>query len=338
MSARILITGGAGFVGSNLARAFLKRGASVVVVDNFITGQRVHAQQLTHFPKCTVIEADIASDDFLQVSRHFRFAEVYHLACPTGVPNIERFGEEMLMSCSAGTRNVLDVARTSHAALLFTSSCEAYGQPLTFPQTEDYHGNVATTGPRSAYEEGKRFSEALVSLYVRKYSLNAKIVRIFNAYGQGMSLDDQRVIPRFLKSIIEGRAVVIYGDGSQQRTFIHVDDLIKGLGIVMQKGERGEIYNLGGEDVISIRTLAALVFELMGSAPRITYEPHFIEDHRARKPSVEKIRALGWMPLVSLRDGIASMLSFYDVRRVKPFASVFERQVEPISGELLTTT
>ena len=195
-SNRVLITGGAGFVGSNLAHKLASQGHEVVCVDNLSTGHAENLEPINQPGNIEFLKMDICSEAFSSNMRkrrtHKPFDKIYHLACPTGVPNIVKLGEAMLQACSTGTTNVLRCARDHGAELVFTSSCEVYGNPLTFPQTENYHGSVDPIGPRSAYEEGKRFSEALVKFYVDQYGVKARIVRIFNTYGKGMSLSDRR--------------------------------------------------------------------------------------------------------------------------------------------------
>jgi nucleoside-diphosphate-sugar epimerase len=216
----------------------------------------------------------------------------------------------------------LELAKKNKAKLLYTSSCEIYGQPEISPQHEKYSGNVDPIGSRSAYEEGKRFGEALIKLYVDKYRINAKIVRLFNTFGPGMSETDQRVIPQLLQSALNGKRIKIYGDGSQTRTHLYIDDLIKALRLVMEKGVSGEAYNAGGRTEITIKELAERILKLTDSKTKISLEPHFIDDHNRRKPSIKKLTSLGWEPKVSLEEGISKMIEIWDknnsfkVRRV----------------------
>jgi len=252
---------------------------------------------------------DIVDASVIDAFQGERIDYIYHLACPTGVPNLVVLAEEMLKTCSLGTIHVLELARKHGSRVLLTSSAEAYGDPQEFPQREDYTGNVDPIGPRSAYEEGKRFSEACVATYVRKYGVSAVIVRIFNTYGPGMSLDDTRVIPQFLRNVRDKKPFKIYGDGSQTRTHLFVDDLVNGLRVVMEKGRAGEVYNTGGNTSMSIRALAELVISLTGHEAGINFQPHFIHDHAGRCPSTEKVRELGWEQHVSLEDGLRRMLA-----------------------------
>ncbi len=306
-----LVTGAAGFLGSNLSRKLLADGYRVYGVDNFVTGKRENILALAGNEKFTFLELDVTGNEFLEKFINVPVTHVFHLACPTGVPNIKILGEEMLRTCSTGTVNALEIAKKHGALALFTSSAEVYGDPKESPQREEYTGNVSPVGPRSAYEEGKRFAESLFKMYADKYALEAKIVRVFNTYGPGMSLTDERVIPHFLKCIVEGKPLRIYGDGKQTRTHIFVDDLLAGLVAVMEKGKRGEAYNIGGDKETSIKELAELILKITGSQVGVDYQPHFIEDHMSRLPSTEKVRALGWTKTVSLEEGLGRMIPHY---------------------------
>jgi nucleoside-diphosphate-sugar epimerase len=310
---KVLITGGAGFVGSNLSRTLLDNGAFVDCADNLITGRVAAIQPLRSMREFRFLKVDITSPDFLNMAMGVRYDEIYHLACPTGVPNIKIYGEEMLRTCSIGTDNVLQVARAHNAKVVYASSAEVYGDPEVFPQDEEYCGNVNPVGPRSAYEEGKRFGETLARLYAEKYQVDAKIVRIFNTFGVGMSPNDTRVIPRFLKQIRERCNITVYGDGTQTRAHLYVADLISALLIVMSKGACGEVYNVGGERQLNIMDLIELLRELTPLPVEVEHLPHFIEDHAGRLPMTSKVSALGWRPRVEIRDGLRRMLVHHDM-------------------------
>ena len=223
-----------------------------------------------------LFDFDITQHNFLSTFSMFPIKEIYHLACPTGVPNIKTMGARMMTTCSTGTENALKLALETNAKLVYTSSCEVYGDPMVSPQTEDYTGNVSTIGPRSAYEEAKRMGETWVRLYQENYAVNAKVVRIFNTYGEGMHIEDTRVIPSFMRNIKQGKPVVIYGNGEQQRTHMHVDDLVNGLQTVLHEGQAGEAYNIGGVNPISIKQLADIFRELVDDNIEIHYKQHFI--------------------------------------------------------------
>jgi nucleoside-diphosphate-sugar epimerase len=304
----VLVTGGAGFIGSQLCRLLLQRGMEVYAVDNFLTGRRENLRTLLPSKRFHFHELDIADPAFRERFLPIPFRKIYHLACPTGVPNIQRYAVEMLMTCSLGTLHVLDLARAHQSSLLFTSSCEAYGEPLVFPQAEHYPGNVDPVGPRSPYEEGKRFAECILVTAARQEDLPIKVVRIFNTFGPGMSPDDLRVIPRFFRQVFDSRPLTIYGDGMQRRTFLYISDLLQGLLLVMEQGLPGEIYNIGSVVEVTVRELASLILELTGSGVDLLSLPHFTIDHSRRLPSLEKIQKLGWEPKVSLREGLERML------------------------------
>jgi nucleoside-diphosphate-sugar epimerase len=308
---RVLITGGAGFVGSNLASRLIRDGAFVDCVDSLVTGRIDSIQALRSSERFRFFRQDVSHADFVQLGLTNRYTEIYHLACPTGVPNIRTLGEEMVQACSHGTEHVLRIACAHDARLVYTSSAEVYGDPEESPQREVYCGKVDPTGPRSAYEEGKRFGETLVRLYADKYRVEGKIVRIFNTYGPGMSPDDTRVIPRFLRHIRDQRKIVVYGDGKQTRTHLYVDDLIEALVQVAHDGARGEVYNIGGDRELSILELVDVLRTLTPLPVEVEHEPHFIEDHRGRLPATTKVRGLGWAPRVPLADGLRRMLESY---------------------------
>ena len=307
---KILITGAAGFIGSNLAEHLLKEGNLVFGVDNFITGSVENVDRLKANSNFSFQQADIVDLDQDQLSDlvNQKFDEVYHLACPTGVPNLVTLAEEMLLTCSLGTRNVLEIVRGSGAKFLFTSSSEVYGDPQQFPQTEEYTGNVDPVNLRSPYEEGKRYSESLVAMYTRKHGLDGRIVRVFNTYGSYMADKDARVIPKFMNQLRRNIPLSIHGRGEQKRTFCHVADLVDGLIIAMRHGEKGKVYNIGSEEEISIADLAKLMIEISGSNVGIEIIKRPKHDHWSRRPDLAKISSLGWSPKIDLKKGLRLIL------------------------------
>lgn len=330
--ASILVAGGAGFIGSNLCRTLLNEGHLVHCVDNFITGTRGNVASLSAHENFTFHEFDIANPA-LGTLFTSRLDFIYHLACPTGVPNLTRLATEMLHTCSYGMFNILELAKAHEAKLLFTSTAEIYGDPQVFPQHEEYTGNVHPMGVRSPYEEGKRFSESCLAAYVRYHGLDARVVRVFNTYGPGMSLSDQRVIPQFIGSVQRKEALRIFGDGSQTRSHLYVDDLVRGLQLVMAAGKPGEAYNVGGGTPMTIRELAELVISLTEHEAGIVYEPHFIEDHLRRSPGTEKVAALGWSQEMMITNGLQRMIDVYlEPRAARKPAREIEDAAAPIDG------
>lgn len=309
---KILITGVAGFIGSNLAEHLLRQGDKVSGLDNFITSCPENIKRLSTYQNFIFFEADISNPHFSQKASlgDQKFDEIYHLACPTGVPNLVPLAEEMLLACSYGTKNILDIAGKTKARFLFTSSSEVYGDPAVFPQKEEYTGNVSSTGWRSPYEEGKRFAESLTSTYARKYGLEAKLVRVFNTYGPNMCEKDSRVIPRFIRQLEEDKPLTIHGDGAQSRTFCYIEDLIEALVLVIKKGKSGQVYNVGSAEQLSIKDLAELMSKIYGSRLKVKYEIRPAHDHQARVPSLEKIKRLGWKPKTSLEKGLQKTFHF----------------------------
>lgn len=301
----ILISGGAGFIGVNLCIKLLSQGHDVIAIDNFITSSDQNIKSLIGNSKFKFIQHDITKPLPPVFSNDKTIMKyIYHLACPTGIPNLTTYGEEMLLTCSAGTRNMLELARENQAKFLFTSSSEVYGDPKVFPQKEGYTGNVDPIGDRSPYEEGKRYAESLIALYVRKYKLDAKIVRIFNTYGPYMNEADQRVVPRFLLQAIKGEPLTIQGDGSQKRTFCYIDDLTAGLITVMRKGKAGEVYNIGSDKEITIKNLAYQILKITKSNSKIRYIERPGHDHQRRLPDLDKIKKLGYQNKISLTEGL----------------------------------
>jgi len=334
---RALVAGGAGFIGSNLCKRLIDEGAWVDCVDSLITGHLASVQSLRKNPRFSFLRLDITEPNFVSIAMGRRYDEIYHLACPTGVPNIRSHGEEMIRTCSVGTENILRVANAHNASVVFASSAEVYGDPEQFPQHENYGGNVDPIGPRSAYEEGKRFGESLTRLYSEKYQLNAKIVRIFNTFGVGMRRDDTRVIPSFLRCLRNGEDFTVYGDGKQTRTHLYVSDLLDGIGVVNRNGKKGEAYNLGGENELCILDLVEIIQGLTDSPVAVKHESHFIADHGGRRPKIEKAKHLGWKPTTTVSDGLRTMMSQQDLlpSMAAPIGPDPTRKKEPLAEGVL---
>ena len=314
-----LVTGAAGTIGISLVKALLakeqKKGQDkseekekVIGLDNFITGSHKNLEKLRSDDNFTFLEMALEDPQLAEKLKDFKIAKIFHLACPTGVPNLEILSEEMLSASSRGTKNILKLALQKKACFVYSSSSEVYGDPLISPQAESYTGNVDPVGIRSPYEEGKRFSEALTMTFVKKHNLDAKIVRIFNTFGPDFYEHDLRVIPHFLTQAWKNKDLVVQGDGKQRRTFLYVDDLINGLFLIMDQGLRGEVYNLGSDLEMSILELAQLIVKMTKSKSKIVFSERPEHDPTMRKPALGKINKLGWKQTISLEAGLKKIL------------------------------
>lgn len=312
----ILIAGGAGFIGSHLARSLLDQGNEVTLLDNFITGSEENVEELASFDTFKLIEQDITKD-FQAVLGETKFDEIYHLASPAS-PNAKSprsyiaFPIETLLVNSLGTYNLLNLAKSQDAKFLFASSSEVYGDPDVSPQPESYFGNVNPNGPRSVYDEGKRFGEAMTMGYVRKHNTDARIVRIFNTYGPRMRPDDGRVVSNFINQAIRSENITIYGDGTQTRSFCFVSDMVDGLKKAMEKGASGEVFNLGNPDERSIKGVAELIVKLCGSNSIVSHDDLPEDDPKKRKPDITKAKdQLGFSPQVEFEDGLKKTIEYF---------------------------
>ena len=302
---RALVAGGAGFVGSHLVDLLVAGGDEVVVVDNLLTGSPAN---LAHLPadRVTLVRGDAES------TADGRFDRVYHLASPASPEAYDRHQVATLMANSAGTKRLLDVAEGCGARFLLASTSEVYGDPLEHPQRETYWGNVDPIGPRSMYDEGKRFAEALTVAYVRERGADARIVRIFNAYGPRMQLDDGRMPSSFVAAALRGGPLPVHGDGAQTRSLCFVGDTVRGLHAAMERGRPGEVYNVGRADEISVLDFARTVIAAASSQSRIEMVPGRPQDIQRRCPDGTKSeRELGWRPAVALPDGLRETLAWY---------------------------
>ncbi len=306
-SPRTLIAGGAGFIGSHLCDRFLRDGHEVICVDNLLTGRLENVDHLSRNPHFTFIHADISrTTDF-----GTGFDNVLNFACPASPIDYLNYPLETLDVGSFGTKNLLELASREGARFLMASTSEVYGDPLVHPQREDYWGNVNPIGPRSVYDESKRFSEAIVSAYHRERGVATRIVRIFNTYGPRMRLDDGRVLPTFMRQALSGQPISIFGDGSQTRSFCYVDDLVEGIVRLLNSSET-EPVNIGNPEEVTIRTFAEEVIALTGSTSTISWNPLPQDDPKVRKPDIARaFGILGWTPTVSRREGIAATLSYF---------------------------
>ena len=307
----ILVAGAAGFIGSHMCDRLLAEGHAVVAVDNFLTGSERNVAHLGGRPEFTLVRHDITQplmvDGPLDV--------VLNMASPASPKDYLRHSIATLEVGSAGTRNMLELARAKAARFLLTSTSECYGDPLEHPQRETYWGNVNPVGPRSCYDESKRFAEALTVAYHRTYGLRTNIARIFNTYGPRMKLDDGRVVPAFIDQALRGEPMTIFGDGSQTRSFCYVADLVDGLYRLMLSEERYPV-NLGNPDEMTIGEFAERIRFLAGSASPIVYRPLPEDDPKRRRPDISKARRLlGWEPRVPLEDGLRLTLDSFRVAR-----------------------
>jgi len=309
---KIWVTGGAGFLGSHLCDKLMSRGNEVWSVDNLLTGSKKNIEHLFNKEKFHFIEADICDAD----TKIPGVNQIYHLASPAS-PNIHcaksyhNLPFETMRANTLGTKIVAEMAIEEKAKMLFASTSEVYGDPLEHPQKETYRGNVSTTGPRSVYDEAKRFGETIVAAYERSRDLDGRIVRIFNTFGPRMAADDGRVITEFVHAALNNRQISIFGDGRQSRSFCYVDDLVEGLIKAMEtEGTRGGIFNLGNPREFTICELANLIKKLTESKSEIIFSEKLPEDDPLkRQPDITKAKqVLGWEPKISLEEGLTLLI------------------------------
>jgi len=303
---RALVTGGAGFLGSHLCDALLAEGYDVVAVDNLITGKKANLEHLSRDARFEFRELDINYPfDCGKVDY------VFHLACPASPVDYMRHGIETLKAGSLGTLHSLDVARKYGAKFFISSTSECYGDPLEHPQKETYWGNVNPIGPRSVYDEAKRFSEALTMAYHRYYKVDTRIVRIFNTYGPRMQINDGRVIPNFMRQALRGEDLTVYGNGSQTRSFCYVSDEIDGFIRLSGSDEHWPV-NIGNPNEFTILECAQEVLKVTGSKSKIRYEELPQDDPKQRRPDITKAKTLlGWEPKVDLQSGLRMSLEYF---------------------------
>jgi len=310
---RVLVTGGAGFLGSHLSDALLGEGYSVIAVDNLVTGRATNLAHLRREPRFEFRQLDICQEfDCGKVEY------VFHFACPASPVDYMVHGIETLRVGSAGTMNALDHAKRYGAKFFLASTSECYGDPLVHPQTESYWGNVNPIGPRSVYDEAKRFSEASTAAYRRYFNVDTRIVRIFNTYGPRMQINDGRVIPNFMKQALTGAELTVYGDGSQTRSFCYVQDEIEGI-LRLAKSEEHAPVNIGNPNEFTILECAKRVLEVTGSASKLRFEPLPQDDPKQRRPDISKAKKLlGWEPKVDLDTGLRLSLEYFRKAVEKP--------------------
>ena len=296
---RILITGGAGFIGSHLCERLLGEGNEVLCLDNFSTGRRENIFHLLDNPRFELIRHDVTEPILLEVD------QIYNLACPASPVHYQYNPVKTVKTSVMGTINMLGLAKRVRARILQASTSEVYGDPLIHPQTEDYWGNVNPIGLRSCYDEGKRLAETLMMDYHRQNHVDIRIARIFNTYGPRMLEDDGRVVSNFIVQALRGKPLTLYGEGEQTRSFCYVDDLLEGLIRLMNAENVHQPVNLGNPGEFTIKQLAEEVIKACGSQSEFTYLPLPADDPRQRKPDITKAQnALGWNPTIPLREGL----------------------------------
>jgi UDP-glucuronate decarboxylase len=316
---RIMVTGGAGFIGSHLCERLWKDGYDILCVDNYYTGTKANIANLLGSPRFEALRHDITFPLYVEVD------QIYNLACPASPVHYQFDPVQTTKTSVHGAINMLGLAKRLKGRILQASTSEVYGDPSVHPQPESYWGNVNTIGPRSCYDEGKRCAETLFFDYYRQHGLDIKVVRIFNTYGPRMHPNDGRVVSNFIMQALQGQDITIYGDGSQTRAFCYVDDLVEGLIRMMAtpKGVTGPI-NLGNPGEYTMLELAEQVLKQVGSSSRIIFKPLPQDDPRQRKPDISSaVKNLGWQPTVPLDEGLKSTIAYFrrfvDGKEARPF-------------------
>jgi UDP-glucuronate decarboxylase len=315
---RVLVAGGAGFLGSHLCERLLRSGNTVICVDNFSTGRMENLHHLLRFDTFSFVRHDIVEPI------DFAVDEIYNLACPASPPHYQADPVHTMMTCVLGALNLLELAAHHNARIFQASTSEIYGDPHVHPQPETYWGNVNSFGPRACYDEGKRSAETLFFSYHQQYGVDIRIGRIFNTYGPRMRADDGRVVSNFIVQALKGEDITVYGDGSQTRSFCYVDDLIEGFFRLMNSPTSIQApVNIGNPGEFTVGQLAEQVIAMTGSSSKIVYRPLPVDDPQQRKPDITVAeRGLGWTPTVALTEGLKATIAY------------FEHQLAPVSKEL----
>jgi len=307
---RILVTGGAGFIGSHLCRRLLTQGNKIICMDSLLTGSERNIDDLRGCSDFSFIRQDVIEPIYAEVD------EIYHLACPASPPHYQKDPVHTVKTCFLGALNVLELAKNVNAKVLLASTSEVYGEPLEHPQREDYRGNVSCIGTRACYDEGKRIAETLFFDYHRVYSTEIKVIRIFNTYGPYMDSNDGRVISNFIVQALRHKPLTIYGDGSQTRSFCYVTDLVDGI-LKMMESDKNFIgpVNLGNPIEVSMRKLAEVVLELAGGGS-VCYRDLPQDDPTRRRPDISLAqKELGWIPSVGLEEGLSKTVNFFKIEQ-----------------------
>lgn len=307
---KVLLTGAAGFVGSHLAQRLLEEGYQVLGVDNFLTGQRRNLAYLQPFPQFSFLEADVSQP--LDLEPHWDW--ILHLACPASPPRYQAYPLETLRVSAEGTRWLLDLAHRSQAVFFLASTSEVYGDPQVRPQPEDYWGHVNPIGPRSVYDEAKRYAEALTQAYHRQHGVKVRVARIFNTYGPRMDPHDGRVVSNFIMQALQGLPLTIHGNGAQTRSFQYISDLVEGIWRLMHTAYSQPI-NLGNPAEFSILQLAQLIGQLLETPVQQVTTPRPIDDPQQRCPQIERAQQLlGWTPEIPLAQGLKATIGYFQQR------------------------
>jgi len=308
----VVVSGGAGFIGSHLCEALLTRGMRVLALDNFITGSRDNLYPLAEHPDFEFRQANV--NERIDVEDEVRF--VLHFASPASPPQYDANPIHTLKVGTLGTMNMLGLARAKGATFLLASTSEVYGDPLVHPQPESYWGNVNPIGPRGCYDEAKRCAEAFAMAYHRAHGVDTRIIRIFNTHGPRMQVLDGRAVPNFMAQAVRGEPLTVYGDGSQTRSLCYVSDLVRGILAAIEKGDDQPV-NLGNPEEVTVLELAQIIVRLSGSSSPIQFRPLPVDDPKQRRPDITRARKLlAWQPEVALEDGLSRTLEYF--RRVVP--------------------
>jgi nucleoside-diphosphate-sugar epimerase len=306
---KVLVAGGAGFIGSHLCDLLISKGFFVYCLDNFLTGKKENIKALESNPNFKLLNIDLIKDEITVPELNY----IFNLASPASPADFKNLSEEIALVNSLGTLNLLKLAVEKKAKLLMASTSEVYGDPEEHPQKETYRGNVNSFGPRSCYDESKRFAETLVYIYRKKFNLNARLVRIFNTYGPRMRKDDGRVVSNFINQAISGSPLTVYGNGSQTRSFCYVSDMVEGIYQAMySENSNGEIFNLGNPEEYKMIDLANKIKSMTNSNSEITYSDLPEDDPSRRCPDISKAREiLNWEPKVKVDEGLQKTIEYY---------------------------